>query len=361
MLFKDVIDEFTNWRQFKINRVTTSGNDKDLRLFCLFLRNPQIEDVTLNNVMEYLNLMKEIGWQHNSFISKCMALKKFFEFCNLRGFECLNEYLVPLPRKEMNIPRVANEKDFKKLLKAIPRDTNPNNIRNYALVNMIWDSWARSGEIISLNENDLKFKPDYSGSALIRTEKSRGRRPMREIFWTASTGRYLKKWIKKKQEIQNLMKFEDTDAVFTSIRKCGMFDSRGKRMTSRGVCEVFRMISNRAGLPSIFNAHSARHYGGREILKQGGSLADVTNILGHSHMDSSMIYTMMWGDDLRQRYDLFQQRKRAKTRHLSGQEMLNAFIDFMQKNGTSMPSPMTRTGMKKTELATHGGGKWSKF
>ena len=81
MLFKDAIDEFTNWRTFKINGTTTRGNDKDLRLFSVFLRNPHIEDITLNDVMEYLNLMKEMGWAHNSFVSKCMAYKKFFEFC----------------------------------------------------------------------------------------------------------------------------------------------------------------------------------------------------------------------------------------------------------------------------------------
>jgi site-specific recombinase XerD len=109
MLFKDAIDEFTNWRTFKINGTTTRGNDKDLRLFCLFLRNPQIEDVTLNNVMEYLNLMKEIGWAHNSFISKCMALKKFFEFYNLL---ILLEKWCPGPDLNRHA-RVNEAQDFK--------------------------------------------------------------------------------------------------------------------------------------------------------------------------------------------------------------------------------------------------------
>ena len=361
MKLSQAIEEFKNWRGFKVTGHTVVRYDNVLRIFCLCMGDPDIQSIQIQHVLRYMKEMERLGWKRNGINIVALALRKFFEFYNLRGFECLNEYLVPLPRKEMNIPRVANEKDFKQLLKAIPRDSNPNNIRNLALVNMIWDSWARSGEIISLNEDDLKFNADSSGSALIKTEKSRGRRPMREIFWTAPTGKHLKKWLTKKKEIQRLMKFDDTEAVFTSIRKCGMYDNRGKRMSGRGVCEVFRMISNRAGLKSVFNAHSARHYGGREILKQGGSLADVTNILGHSHMDSSMIYTMMWGDDLRQRYDLFQQRKKAKTKHLTGPQMMNAFIDFMQKSDGGRPSPIPRTGMRKTEIATHGGGKYSKY
>ncbi len=73
MLFKDAIDEFTNWRTFKINGTTTRGNDKDLRLFSVFLRNPQIEDITLNNMMEYLNLMKEIE-RYGDFRSKVLGM-----------------------------------------------------------------------------------------------------------------------------------------------------------------------------------------------------------------------------------------------------------------------------------------------
>ena len=363
MKLSQAIEEFKNWRGFKVTGHTVVRYDNVLRIFCLCMGDPELENIQIQHILHYMKEMERLGWKRNGVNIVALALRKFFEFYNMRGFQCLNEYLVPLPRKEMNIPRVANEKDFKKLLKAIPRDSNPNNIRNMALVNLIWDSWARSGEIVSLDEDELKFKADGSGSALIKTEKSRGRRPLREIFWTASTGRHLKKWIKKKHEIQRLMKFDDSQAMFTSIRKCGMFDNRGKRMTGRGVCEVFRMISNRAGLPTIFNAHSARHYGGREILKQGGSLADVTNILGHSTMDSSMIYTMMWGDDLRQRYDLFQQRKKAKTKHLTGPEMMNAFIDFMQKSGGGgvYPTALPRTGMRKTEVMTHGGGRYSKY
>lgn len=146
------------------------------------------------------------------------------------------------------------------------------------------------------------------GSAIIKTEKSRGRRPIREIFWTKKTTTHIKRWIKAREHLGTLFTITDTDALFISIMKTVTSDSRGKRMCTRNVCEVFRTISNRAGLLSIFNAHSARHRLGRKIITLGGSNADVSNILGHSHTDSSYIYTMMWGKELKKRYNHFQKK-----------------------------------------------------
>lgn len=378
MKLSQAIEEFKNWRGFKVTGQTVVRYDSVLRIFCLVMGDPDVDQIQIHHVLHYMKEMERLGWKRNGINIVALALRTFFEFYNLRGYNCLNESLIPLPKKEFNIPRVANEEDFKKLVKSIPKDSNPNNIRNLALVHMVWDTWARSGEIISLDDDELKFNKDLSGCALIKTEKSRGRRPVREIFWTATTGKYLKAWLKKKSEIQSLMTFDDPAAVFISIRKCGQYDVSGKRMTNRGVCEVFRMISNRAGLPSIFNAHSARHYGGRKIIKEGGASADVTNILGHSNLESSQFYTMMWGNDLRERWNVFQNTygnpKQDKARlnknlksimHLddldNAKEIFDSFIEFMQKGNIPITNQFLNAPKRNPVIRTHGGGKMTRF
>jgi hypothetical protein len=148
-------------------------------------------------------------------------------------------------------------------------------------------------------------------------------------------------------------------------------------MTNRGVCEVFRMISNRAGLPSIFNAHSARHYGGRKIIKEGGASADVTNILGHSNLESSQFYTMMWGNDLKERWNHFQnsynpkQDKARLNKNLksvmqvdnldNAKEIVGAFIEFMQNGNVPTPTQFINAPKRNPTVRTAGGGKYTKF
>jgi site-specific recombinase XerD len=378
MKLSQAIDEFKNWRGFKVTGHTVVRYDSALRIFCLCMGDQDIEQIQIHHILGYMKEMENLGWKRNGVTIVALALRKFFEFYNLRGFNCVNEALIPLQRKEFNIPRVATEEDFKKLVKGIARDTNPNNIRNLALVHMVWDTWARSGEIISLDIDELNFNKDLSGSAMIKTEKSRGKRPIREIFWTATTGKYLKAWLKKKQEIQKLMTFDDSEALFTSIRKAGPLDVTGKRMTNRAVCEVFRTISNRARLPSIFNAHSARHYGGRKIIKEGGASADVTNILGHSNLESSQFYTMMWGNDLKERWTRFHDERanpRRDRKELSknlksimnldnldnAKEMFDSFLEFMQKGNVPTKDEFLNRPKRNTVIDTGNGGRWSKF
>ena len=378
MKLTQAIEQFKNWRGFKVTGHTVVRYDSALRIFCLVIGDVEIEQIQIQHVLHYLKQMELLGWKRNGVNIVALALRKFFEFYNLQGYRCLNESLIPLPRKEFNIPRVANEKDFIRLVKSIPRDRDSVNIRNLALIHMVWDTWARSGEIISLDEDDLQFNKDGSGCATIKTEKSRGKRPIREIFWTAPTGKYLKAWLKEKERIQDQMVFEDEGALFTSIRKCGPYDVRGKRMTNRGVCEVFRTISNRAGLPSIFNAHSARHYGGRKIIKEGGASADVTNILGHSNLESSQFYTMMWGNDLRERWTHFQ-NQHTNPKHDKGRlnknlkslmsvdkldnakEIFESFIEYMQNDNVPTNDQFINRPKRNTVIDTGHGGRWSKF
>lgn len=306
MKFKEVIDEFTAWRKFKLNGTTLRGNDKDLRLFCLFLRNPEIEQVSLREVMEYLNLMVELGWASNSFVSKCMALKKFFEFCNLRGYRTIDERLIPIPQKQYKIPRIATDEEFKKLLEVIPQfpttTRDLRHLRNAAIIQLLWDTGARNGEILALDVDDLNLEEK---KALIKTEKAKTRRPLREIFWTEKTNEILKLWLAEREKVAQKIMLRDPDALFLSLYNSGSQKTRGYRFRPSGVCEMLRNYSNKAGLERPLNAHSMRHYMGRVIIENGGSNSDVTNILGHSCIESSMIYTMMFNKQAEERYRKF--------------------------------------------------------
>ena len=378
MKLSQAIEEFKNWRGFKVTGHTVIRYDSALRIFCLVMGDVDIEQIQIQHVLGYLQEMQKLGWKRNGINIVALALRKFFEFYNLQVYRCLNEAVIPLPRKEFNIPRVANDEDFTKLVKSIPRDGDSVNIRNLALLHMVWDTWARSGEVISLDEDDLKFNSDGTGCAMIKTEKSRGKRPIREIFWTATTTKYIKAWLKEKRRIQDDMTFEDSGALFTSIRKCGPYDVRGKRMTNRGVCEVFRTVSNRAGLPSIFNAHSARHRGGRKIILDGGEDSDVTNLLGHSSLESSHFYTMIWGDRLKERWKMFQNtypnpkqdkaRLNQKMKNImsvdkleNAQQLFESFLEFMQNGNVPSNENFSGRPAKRNPIAmSPGGGRWSR-
>src|SRR5207245_4716929 len=118
-----------------------------------------------------------------------------------------DEHLIPIPRTEVRIPRVVTDEQYRTLLSIIPVNNDPRHIRNRAIIRLLWDSGARNGELVSLNVSDLDGE---RMRAVIRTEKSRGRRPFREIFWTPETNENLGRWLEKRKQLPLV----DREAVF---------------------------------------------------------------------------------------------------------------------------------------------------
>ncbi len=295
---KEAIKEFSGWRSLKVKACTVKGYDRELKNFCLFLRNPAVAAITFNDIMDYLNGIIELGWDPNSLIMRSMALRKFFEFMRLRGFTSLNEELIPIPRRQYKLPNVATEESYQQLIESIPVESNdPRHIRNLAFANMLWDTGARNGELLSINVSDIDLD---NRKSIIRTEKNRGSRPFREVFWTDSTNSTLKRWIKKRDYLRTRFDFDEDDALFISV--CSQ--KAGQRLTVKGTGEMLRRYCRRAGMPYL-NAHAFRHHMGHDIINQGGSTADVMNILGHATVASSSIYMMMANAELENRYRIF--------------------------------------------------------
>jgi integrase/recombinase XerD len=302
MLFINAIKEFNLYRNIKVKKATVSGNDLDLRQLCVHLRNPDIKDIKIEHITQYLNSLLEYGWDKNSMIGKAVAYRQFFKYFRLKGESSLNEELIPIPEKEYKLPRVCTQEIFNKLISVIPRNNDPRHIRNLALIYMYWDTGARNEEILGLNIEDLDL---IKMEAIIKTEKSKGKRPFRMIFWDKDTNDYLKAWIDKREHLKTIIKFKEDNALFISV--CGK-ETTGRRLQNKGAGELLRRYSLKAGLETV-NAHSFRHHKGHAIIKQGGSSADVMNFLGHASVQSTTIYTMMAGDELRERRAQLQAHK----------------------------------------------------
>lgn len=298
MNLSEAIDRFNNWRSFQIKFKTVKGYDMVLRQFCLFVKNKDLEDIKFSEIMDWFNLMRYLGWDQNSFIPKAMALKKFFEYYQHQGIEVINPLLIPIPEKEYKSPRVLTDDNYQKILAIMPENSkDPRCLRNRLMINMLWDTGMRAGEILSLNVGDCDL---IEKRAVIRTEKAKQFRPVRQIFWSDPTNDQLIKWLEKREWLLKRRNLNDDGALFISINN----QKLGLAMTNSGLGEMLRRASERAGI-AVVNAHSFRHRKGHHIVEMGGSNSDVANILGHSSLQSTYVYTMMSGRELQERQRKF--------------------------------------------------------
>ncbi len=305
MKINQALDEFELWKSYRSGSNTVKGYIQVLKQLCIFTHNKDLEQVSLQDVLNWFELHTLTGYDTNSLIPKAIALRKFFEFYKKRGFSVIDPWLIPVPAKEYKIPRVATYDQYKAILEAIPHNNDPRHIRNRVIIMLLWDTGARNGEITGLNMHDLKDK-----EALIKTEKNKGSRPFRQIFWEDETDKALKAWIETRERLKQKITFVDPEALFISISASGKMQKSGQRLSIKGVGEMLRRYSNRAKIPYI-NAHAFRHSFGHRIVKSGMHTADVSNLMGHASAQSSMVYTNMFGLELKERYDHFKKAEKV--------------------------------------------------
>lgn len=296
MKFSEAIKEFSQWKRINTKENTTREYELDLRLFCLYEHNPEIENVSVNDVTGYFNLQLDLGYKPNSFTTKSIAIRKFFEYFALRSYNVLNYLLIPVPRREYNQPRTATEEDYEKFLGAIPESNDPRHIRNRAITTLLWDSGARIGELLSLKVQDINLEKKQ---AIIKTEKSRGIAPFRQIFWTDITNHNLIAWIKKRNYLKKKHQFCDPDTLFVGSSHWQL----GRRLSGSGICTTFRRYSAKAGV--MLNPHSLRHAFGHRCAKQNLSNSVISKLMGHASLQSSYVYTALSSKELEQQYRKF--------------------------------------------------------
>jgi integrase/recombinase XerD len=253
------------------------------------LRNPEIEKIGLEDVLQYLNDLKYLGWDQNVFQKKIGILKKFFKFFRDQEYKVLNYELLPQIEYTHKIPKVIDDENYAKLLKSIKTNL-PDDLRNRALVMMLWDTGARNGEILSLNIEDIDLDQQ---KAVIRTEKAKFNRPFREIMWTRKTNEVLERYLKDKGIT--------TGPLFTNLSN--NYKLHG-RLKINGLCHLLRVLCDKAKIPR-YNPHSFRHHMAHDILEKGGSIGHVAKILGHASIKSSFNYIQLNDREMKDAYRRF--------------------------------------------------------
>jgi site-specific recombinase XerD len=296
MRFSHIIEEYARYQKL------SSSNDKKslshLWLLCVHFRNPDLSTISDSDVVEYLNFLLDLGWAHNHVVLKSAKFRTFWKWLNMKGYETFNHELIPAMKKVWVPARVATEDQYRAVIGSIDGDRF-HDIRDKAIIMLLWDTGARCGEICSLNVLALNLQLK---KAVIRTEKSRGKKPFREIFWTEETNASLMRWIEVRDEYVNSRHCDDPDALFIGASRHGV----GARLGVPGIEQILRVRSHKAKVP-ILNPHSFRHHMGHDLADKGASNTVISSILGHSNLQSSFRYTDLNDQERERAYRKFKE------------------------------------------------------
>jgi site-specific recombinase XerD len=216
------------------------------------------------------------------------AVKRFFNWLEEEGIITTSQnpaVRLKLPRRPHQAPKAIDVDDLRRLL-AVARGDSVWQKRNYAILLFLADTGCRVGGLIGLKLGDVDLD---RGVALV-TEKGT---KARFVMFTEPTGAALKAWLEVRPDVHS-------DYVFLSWHGCS---NGGLALTVSGVNQMLGRLKRRAGVSGRVNPHSLRHGFARQYLLNGGDLASLSDLMGHTDVQvTKEFYSIFLNEELKQKH-----------------------------------------------------------
>jgi integrase/recombinase XerD len=193
--------------------------------------------------------------------------------------------LLEINRRGRRLPDVLNRGEADKLL-ALIDTSNVLGIRNRAIYELIYSAGLRISELVSLNVQDIMFT---EGVAQVRGKGNKERL----VIFGAEAASWLKRYLGEVRPI--FVKQRRSSAFFVS--------RLGKRLTRKGIWKNYKSLAVQVGISS--KLHTLRHTFATDLLAGGADLRSVQELLGHSDLATTQIYTHVNSSFLREKHREF--------------------------------------------------------
>jgi integrase/recombinase XerC len=253
---------------------TINSYQRDLNKFSKFLE--------ASGVNNFGNLTEEMcsAWiadlfQHNvsarSIQRHISSAKGFFNYLKKSGLVINSPFeLINSPKSPSHLPNVLSPEEVSQLLNFKPK--NAQEKRDLAMIELIYSSGLRVSETINVNLRDFEDNKNFL-RVLGKGSKTR----------LVPVGRYAQNavndWMIEREKLAT-----KDDSLFVNLR--------GKRITTRSVQERLKNIAIMQGLPPV-NPHMLRHSFATHLLESSGDLRSIQELLGHSSLSTTQIYTRL--------------------------------------------------------------------
>jgi integrase/recombinase XerC len=285
-----VRDEYISYVRLEKNYsfYTVLEYEKDVDAFLSFLEVEGItdlNDVTYPEARLYATELYDKGLSRASISRKVSSIRSFFKFANARyeisdiAFRSLHH-----PRKEERLPAFFYEEEMELLFSSC-NGQDKKSLRDYALLELLYATGIRVSELTSIKMQDID---DHLGIVLVMGKGRKERYVPFGSFAQSALDSY-----RDKSRLA-LMKQKEHDMLFVNLR--------GDPLTDRGVRHILSMMMERASLHSKIYPHMIRHSFATHLLAGGADMRTVQELLGHSHLSSTQVYTHITKEHLRKTY-----------------------------------------------------------
>ena len=275
---------------------TAAAYAQDLDCFLIWASNCGIDvlQATHRDFRRFLSSLSGAGYAKTTVNRRLSAVRSFYSWLVREGvIESNPAAVVSSPKLPKPLPHVLSQEDVEKLLKCADAST-PAGALDAALVELLYASGARIGEVASLDVDRIDFS-DKSVRLFGKGSKER----IVPLYPAAlhALDAYLAhaRPVLLANHKGGLTAEEAADA-----QRALFINARGARMSERSLRARFEKLLAQAGLAGIATPHTMRHTFATEVLDGGADLRSVQEMLGHASLSTTQIYTHLTPERLRE-------------------------------------------------------------
>ena len=267
---------------------TVASYMRDIRQFADWLRSTgelTIVDASQLNISSYLSHLEQ-GGRSGSTVSRSLAsLKNFYAYLVSSGFlEKTPVVDIHVDRGEKKLPQVLSGHEIELLLTQ-PSGVDAKGLRDKAMLEVMYATGIRVTELIELNLDDVNLD-----QGLI---KCTGAKKTRMIPLYPGALRALSAYVRDVRD--TMVSNRDEQALFVNVS--------GSRMSRQGFWKILKHYQTMAHIEKEITPHTLRHSFAVHLLENGADLGSLQELMGHSDISSTQVYTHMVNQKLKAVYE----------------------------------------------------------
>ena len=267
---------------------TISSYLRDVRQFSDWLHsNEQIDvvDATQVNISSYLSHLEQEGRSAATISRGLASLKNFYTYVISAGFLEKNPTVeIHVDRGEKKLPQILTGREIELLL-AQPAPVDAKGIRDKAMLEVLYATGIRVTELIELDVTDVNLD--------LGIIKCSGAKRSRAIPLYPGALKALKLYLMEAR--RSMIASPDETALFVNVG--------GVRMSRQGFWKLLKHYQTTARIDKEITPHTLRHSFAVHLLENGADLGSVQELMGHSDISSTQMYTHMVNQKIRSVYD----------------------------------------------------------
>lgn len=277
-----------------LSNKTVENYKEDLKKFHsykVFQDRDETDNLLPSDLTDFMMLQAQEGLSVPTILRRLASTKSYFLFLNDEGIKELHLPHIDAPKKPKKIPCVISEEEVDSLLEAPDMKTDTG-IRDRAMLEVMYGSGLRVSELLSLKTKNVN---SLNGFFTVVGKGDKERTVPVSHFALSYLDKYMtgprKRYLKNGQ----------TDYIF--------LNRQGKPLSRIYFFEQIKKYAAEVGIEQPISPHTLRHCFATHLLERGADLRMVQEMLGHSKITTTEIYTSVSSRRIMSAYDQFSKRK----------------------------------------------------